>query len=663
MIRRIRLCVLLAALSLGACQAMVEDTAAPSGSTSGNAGGGPATGGTGTGVAGGPVPGANADAGALSGGGVPRPPSPAVPGADGAVCARLVPVSALSFQDLPAAPGARLRVRAELASGGVPAVPWVWVASYGDGAGTEVSTTALDAEASLVELPLERSGRYSLTAFTMVGGGRCEATANAFAVPTDRQLAQFRLRLAPPAGLPYPTQDSAVQVKGGTPLSQPVVLQRGAEVVLEPHDASGQGGVSSYVRVTETRSALTVEGHTAAGPFRALLLPPFIYDVLFVPDGDVAPVLHTAKTPSALNVLPLLLTPGTALGGQVVDAGNRPVRDARVVLRAGALTSTVGPSDVTGAFSLRVHGGTFGVTVSPPPDTGLPELVLASDSGLTILEAASAGTADIAWAPVVTAAVSLAVSAPDGVRPAAGARVRLERDASLPGAGTLVLQPPSGAVVMRALVGYARAAGQADARGAVALPALPTGRYRVTMIPADGDNSGALTATTLDLGAAGATAAPMRLSAKVLLRGMLQPASEAAGTLVHASPRALDPPRPVATAMVGPDGMYQLAVDPGREYVVWADPPANRALARALLASVSSGVTGAEVPARALPRALPFTGTVSGAQSQGGVPAVVIQAFCDAVSPSCLDPTLPIAETVSGPRGDFTLALPDPGSL
>jgi hypothetical protein len=225
------------------------------------------------------------------------------------------------------------------------------------------------------------------------------------------------------------------------------------------------------------------------------------------------------------------------------------------------------------------------------------------------------------------------------------------------------LQPPSGAAVMRALAGYAHAAGQADARGAVALPALPTGRYRVTTIPADGDDSSALTVTILDLGPAGATAVPVRLLAKVPLRGSLQPANMTAGALVHASPRALDPPRPVAVATVGPDGTYLLAVDPGREYVVWADPPANRALARALLASVSSGVTGAEVPARSLPRALPFSGTVNGAQSQGGVPAVVIQAFCDAASPSCLDPTLPLAETVSGPRGDFTLALPDPGSL
>jgi hypothetical protein len=582
--------------------------------------------------------------------------------ADPGVCGRLVPVSAVSFQNLPAAPGARLRVRAELSSGAAPASPWSWLVTYGFGVGTEVTVTPLDAQASLVELPLEKSGPYTLTAFAQAPEGKCQPTANAFAVATDRQLSQFRIRLVPPAVLPFPTQDTAVQVLAGTPPSQPLVLQMGAEVVLEPHAASTRDGVSSYVRVTETRSALTVEGHTGGGAFRALLLPPFTYDVLFVPDGDVAPVLHTAKTPAALNVLPLLLTPGTALAGQALDAGGRPVRDARVVLRAGALTSTVGISDGGGGFALRVRPGSFGIDVAPPPDSGLPELVVPPEAGLTVPDAASAGAAELRWAAVSSAPVSLSVSGPDGVRPAAFARVRLERDAPLAAAGTLVLRPPSGAAVMRALEGHAHAAGQADASGMVTLPALPTGRYRVTLIPADGDDAAALTAATLDLGPGGVAAAPLRLATKVRLRGSLQPAA-AAGTRVYATPRSVDPPRPVASATAGAGGAYELAVDPGRDYVVWVDPPPGSGLARALLALVPSGSGGADVPARTLPRALAFTATVNGDRLQAGVPAVVIQAFCDAASPTCLDPTLPLAETVSTQGGQFTLPLPDPGSL
>jgi hypothetical protein len=216
--------------------------------------------------------------------------------------------------------------------------------------------------------------------------------------------------------------------------------------------------------------------------------------------------------------------------------------------------------------------------------------------------------------------------------------------------------------VTRTLEGLAHASGQAAADGTVRLPPLPAGRYRVTVIPADGDETSALVGTTVDVGA-GAPAA-VQLGARVHLRGTLEPAAMVTGTRLYATPRAVDPPRPVATALVGGDGSYDLAVDPGREYVVWADPPAGRAFARSLLAAVSSGTAGAEIPTRTLPRSLPFTSLVSGDGLQGGgVPGVVLQAFCDAASPSCLDPTLPLAETVTGQGGRFTIALPDPGSF
>jgi hypothetical protein len=647
---------LVLALLAGGCSGVVD---APKSTTAGDPSPGASgqTPGGGSGGSGGAAGGSSPGSTPPSGSPVPTTPAPQ-PSAGDSGCGRLVPVSALSFQDLPAAPGARLRVRAELSTGGRPEAPWAWLVTYGEGAGTVVATTPLDAEGSLVELPLEKQGKYSLSATS----GACVLRTIAFAVQSDRRLAQFRLRLAPPPGLPFPTQEWAVQALAGTPLTQPLVVQSGAEVVLEPHDASGKGGVSSYVRVTETRSALTVEGHTGGAPFKALLLAAFTYDVLLVPDGDVAPLLQTGKTPAALNVLPLALTPGTALTGQALDGTGKPVRDARVVLRVGALTSTVGASDAGGAFALRVRGGTFGVAVAPPPDSGLPELSLGPDPGLPIPEAASAGSAEIRWATAASAPLSLVVRGPDGVLPAAGARVRVEHEGVLPAAATLTLRPAAGPAVTRALDGLAHAAGEAGADGAVSLPALPTGRYRVTVVPADG-SEGALTSATVELGPGGATAVPIRLAAKVVLRGTLSPGDATAGTRVYATPRAIDPPRPVAMAIADQGGAYQLAVDPGREYLVWADPPAGRGLARTLLAAVSSGPSGAEVPARTLPRALAFTSTVSGDRNQGPLPGVVIQAFCEAASPSCLDPTLPLAEAVSGPGGQFTLTLPDPGSF
>jgi hypothetical protein len=261
---------------------------------------------------------------------------------------------------------------------------------------------------------------------------------------------------------------------------------------------------------------------------------------------------------------------------------------------------------------------------------------------------------------VTAASVTLTVRGPDGIRPAPGARVRLDRDGVLPAAGTVTLHPAAGPALTRTLDGLAHAVGQVAADGTVTLSPLPSGRYRLTVTPADGDDSSALTATTVDLG--GAPLAPVRLSARVHLRGTLQPAAMVAGTRVYATPRVVDPPRPLAAAVVAADGSYDLTVDPGRDFVVWADPPRGRGFARSLLAAVPSGVTGAEVPPRTLPRALAFTSVVTG-EGAPGLGAVVVQAFCDAASPSCLDPTLPLAETVTTPTGAFTLPLPDPGSF
>src|SRR5581483_10492458 len=113
--------------------------------------------------------------------------------------------------------------------------------------------------------------------------------------------------------------------------------------------------------------------------------------------------------------------PGTALGGKLVDGAGAAVRDARVILRAGALTSTVGASDATGAWTVHARAGTFALSVSPPAASGLPDLVLgASPAGLAIPDAASAGSADIAWAALTAAPVALTITGADG-RPAGGA--------------------------------------------------------------------------------------------------------------------------------------------------------------------------------------------------------------------------------------------------
>jgi hypothetical protein len=535
----------------------------------------------------------------------------------------------------------------------------MWSARFGEGAGTDVPVTAIDQQASVVEVPLERAGRYEITARAPISGSTCAATAIAFAQNTASRLGQFRVRITPPPG-PFPVQEIAVQANAGTPLVQALALQRGQAVILEPQDETGMRNIPSYVRVTQQRVPLVFEGHTARGQFRPQLLAPFSYDLLFVPDDEVAPFATSGLTPSMLNVLPQRLSPGAVLTGKLNGPG-APLRDGRVILRAGPLTSTVGASSAAGDFSLRVRAGQFAVAVAPPPAAGLPELTTPPEGGLVIVDGNAAGSLEVSWAPVSAANVSLVVRASDGLAMAAGARVWLERVAPLAAAGTLIHRPPSGPPVMRTLTGQVRSTGLVSAAGTVDLPAMPPGQYRLLVAPADADTASALSTIMLDVPAGGLSGRMVQLSSRVKLLGTLR-GGEPGVTRIHATSQMADPPRPVASAVVGAGGAYELEVDPDRSYVVWADPGVGRPFARVQLARLSAGSAGVQVPERALPRALAFTGTVTGGGAS--VPGAVIQVFCDgAASAACLDGTLPLAEGTSGADGRFTLGLPDPGSF
>jgi hypothetical protein len=649
------LAAVLVALGLGGCTAQIGDRSVQ------NEPPGPGKGGT-------MSPGGGNGGGAPSGPpGYDPGPGPVVRGdagasADGApanFCAQLIPISAPSFQDLPAGPGFKLRVRVQPGDATAPPTSWTWSAVHGDGLGTDVPVTSLDPQNTEVELPIEKEGLYQLSASASVRTVPCTATAIAFATASERRLGQYRVRLTPPAGK-FPVQETQVQVMAGKPLNQVLMLQQGQPVTFQPRDEAGTHGIASYVRVSQLGSSLAVEGHTGHADFKPPLLAVLRYDVLFVPDEEIAPYVVLGQTPAMLNVLPQKLSPGAALTGKLVDGGGAPLRDGRVILRAGPLTSTVGASDVTGAFALRVRAGQFALTASPPPASGLPELTLAPENGLTIGEVPAAGTIEVKWAAITPAPVGLLITSAAGP-PAVGARVRLERVEPLAAAGTMSYTPPSGAPVNRPIPGYVKVTGQVAADGTSNLPPVPPGSYRLLIIPSDADRTSALTSVALDVPAGGVSGKMVKLSTRARLRGTLLPA-EAAGTRIYATPQEMDPPRPVAAGVVGPGGSYQLEVDPGRDYVIWADPGAGKPLSRVQLARVLDAADGAQVPDRTLPRALAFTGGVRG-DDNNVLPNVVVQVYCDMAAPSCLDSSIALGEAVSDKGGMVTLYLPDPGAI
>lgn len=633
--------VLIVALAVGACSGAVT------GDSAGSPGSAPGGSGTGSGNGSGPA-GMNPTGGQP---GVSIPPSPGAPAGSAGFSCALRPVSSPSFQDLPAAPGAKLRVRVESSTTGVR---WAWGVVFDADRTVQIPIVPIDELATVVEFPVERPGFYLITA-TGLG---CMATAPAFARDLKTRLAQFRLRATPPPASGLPVQESAIQIVAGTPVTQDLVLMRGDTVSFDPQDAAGMSGVPSYVRVSQVGSDLAFEGYTGLPtPFQAILLPPAAYDVLVVPDRDFAPVLHTARTPAAINVLPRRLDPGTALAGQALDGAGMPVRNVRVVLRAGVLTSTVGESDASGAFAVRVREGQFGAVFSAPPDSGLPDAHVAADPGLAVAQAARI---DVRWNAVAAARLELAIRSTDGMLPPEGTRVRVEIDPPLADAAAVVLRPEGGPAVMRTASGRLRVTQAVTATGGAIFPRLPRARYRVTIIPPDARSAAAVTDATVDLSSGDPGARELRIGAKVKLRGDL--AGPAEGARITAFPVGTDLSRPPVTGTVGAAGAWELAVDPQRRYVLLAEPAAGTA-ARVFVGMVEVGATAAEAPRRTLPPALPVRGRVTVDASMPGVPGTVLQVYCAGAAADCPDRAIPLAETVTDALGRYELALPDPGVL
>jgi hypothetical protein len=573
--------------------------------------------------------------------------------AAGGCLVTITAVSPPSFDNLESGPDRRLRIKGVVVRPGGRAPTWTWTVVHRNDLAPIVITPIEDP--STIEFPIKSSGMYDISAEVETGVVCRGATEHL--VVTAPCPACFLFRVIPPltAGLAIPPQEQRIDVSVANPPA--INLTAGSKVSLAPQDADGRF-ISAYVRVTGLSSGVTViEGNTGRGPVDVFMLPPQTYDVLVVPDGELAPKMFSMT--SVLVNPPLPIERGTSVTGVVLNSNGTPVVGARVVLRSGVRPSTIGVSDATGHFSLWTQTGTLSAAIVPPAAAGLPEARVAATptTGIALPTNSADPELRMVWTAVARGPMSVVARSSDGAAPAAGAWVRIESEIEQ-SVGTLVAGAGAAATTL-ATVGSVRLDVNADDTGLARFPNLPIGRYKVTVVPRISMSGTALTTTPVTLTAAG-FAGTINLSTKVALGGTVRSgaAGSIAGVRIIASDQSTGIVAEDASAVAGDRGAYTLSVAPSRSYRLVADPPAASGLARTVLGTVTVDTGDTIAPDFVVAPAVQFAGTVrSAGRAIGGAS---VQVFCPTVSPACLDPNSPVAEAVTLNDGSFRVLLPGP---
>jgi hypothetical protein len=406
-----------------------------------------------------------------------------------------------------------------------------------------------------------------------------------------------------------------------------------------------------------------IEGNTQRGAMNVDLIQQQGYNLLLIPAGNFAPTLFSGL-PADLAGLAntTLFDAGINVSGQALRADGTPVTDARLVLREGTRPSTVGISNSGGAFSLLTREGDLSVEIAAPPDSGLPDGHVDAGAGFTLARNAADPTLNMRWAALPAGALKLTIRSADGATVVARAAVHVELATPIAAAGQLTVHAGDGSAAAADLIlpvsGSVHADAVGDDKGNVTFPALAAGSYRVTVVPpATAGATAAITAATVDVVTAGVTR-DVRIAQTVTLTGTLQPAATTKGVRITAIDTGGDIVTSTVSTLVGDGGRYQLVVNPGRSYKLWAVPGANQLFARAVLGTVQAPMTDQALPTFTLAAGM---ATASFVRAGGPVADALVQVFCPRSSPTCLDVTLPIAEAVTDGNGKFTVMLPDVG--
>ena len=591
----------------------------------------------------------------------------------------LVPIS---LDRLVASANSQVVLRAEILSGGPSSVSgWTWRAWFG---ATPLAPAGLGREdTAAAAFRLANPGSYTFSVTD--ASGACSATVYPNAFPANACPECDRsaiVRAAPPPSASIPVQTGAVMLLGPSPFAQNnIVLAQGVSVSVAP--SVGNSIVVSYVRILNGLGAVVADGladQQSAFISRLLAVNSggdvLRYNILVVPvDGReeetinaTAPQLFPQLTPAAVNTTAFRLMNGVTVVGQTTASDDSAIPGARVVLSnrdpkdktasSDLLFSSVGRSNDQGTYQLQVQAGDYWVTASPPADSGLTEAV--SSSSLSVSVGTKLG---VHWDAPATVAVTLNVTDAQG-NSLAGAKVTLST-AQARKVGTFSLQPLDSPGLSMDAYGSVRSEGTTSSTGSVTFDRLPSNTVYQAVIQPDPVGPFATTTTTTVVVSSTAANRTIAARAAAQISGVLLPASTTVAldlsrvtiAAYDKSDDAIDAPRFVNADS---DGAFSLSVTPDRPYVLLAIPPLDSAYARTFVGL--GPLTATEFPlSQTLPLSMEWRAQVLD-ETQDGVSSTALQVFCGATWPTCVDPTIPLAETTSEVDGTFRLPLPDPTS-
>lgn len=555
-----------------------------------------------------------------------------------------------------AGPGVMMRVQGR-ATGSHATLTWSWTVTYADGNGTQIRTKPVDLDGAtpgtVVEFPVENAGLYQIAA-SVTGDVRCSVTTQVLTAVASTGLSfVFRTTTAQ-----YPVQETPV--KPSSDPEQVLPIGQGQVVSVQPVDVSYGLLLPSYVRITSPGASFVIEGDTTRTPLAALLLPHLTYDVLIAPEGALAPLLLSlSPTGSGWRSI---VDPGIDVLALMMAPDGSPVANARMLLKRGAVPSTVGTSDASGLLTVQARPGSLMATIVPPDGSGLPVATMNDPLDLTT---AGVPTLTMRWDALSSGTLAVQVMRPDGLTPTGNAQVWLH--SALPGhrAGLLSVGDVQ---TLEAIASVASSVVTGD-DGRATFPPYPAGPYVMTVVP-PGSAAPAAVTTLATIVSAGAASQTVTLSRKVTLTGTLFPLPASVGALIRAvdsgtPPAGSDPGTPstglAVSTQVASDGRFSLSVDPNRDYELILQPVANSAgsVGRAVV-KVSSTAVDQSLGIITLPSGQLYQGTVMlmDSTTPRTVPNAFIQVYCASSAIGCVDPAVSLAEATSRGDGSFSVILP-----